>query len=113
MINYESYLERRGWGLRAVEAYNATIESEGEADLLKGLISMVVGVVVYSVVQEACDGITGENVWGGLIWIESPTYQSIKQVPLRLAIRIIRKRGWHYAEVEPVNGSCESQHKEG
>ena len=36
------------------------------------------------------------------IWITSPSYQTTKSLPLTIAMRIMKKRGWHLAPVKPI-----------
>ena len=91
--------------LRAEDAVAALPSDDRNAlsTTTKSLVTVVIGIVTFCVIRSALSslGFFGE----GVLWIESPSGKTVKKLPLPIALRIVRKRGWHFAEVEPVKPS--------
>ena len=91
--------------LRAEDAVAALPSDDRNAlsTTTKSLVTVVIGIVTFCVIRSALSslGFFGE----GVLWIESPSGKTVKKLPLPIALRIVRKRGWHFAEVGPVKPS--------
>ena len=102
------YLAYRGDGKRAIDAYAEAKKLIEETDSLsdgsmiaQNLLSNLLPIAVATgIVINALKCFTG-YIEGGL-WITSPTGKTTIQFHYKLAMRIIRKRGWRFAKVEPV-----------
>lgn len=90
-----------------------------------GVISFITGIILYTQVKEFLDDERKNNRLGYIpfipfflfislviphcifpepyqsLWVESPSGRTY-ELPLETALRIIRKRGWVMAKVEPV-----------
>ena len=67
-----------------------TVES-----LVRTLVSMVVGIVVFFQLM-------GGDDLSETMWITSPSGKTTIKLPLDLARRIVRKKGWTCTATEPI-----------
>ncbi len=69
-----------------------------------GLMSVVIGIIAFVVIDNILGGKRSRNheIDGGL-WVVSGDDSQPVKLPFWVAVRIIRKRGWELADVEPVH----------
>ena len=104
-IYYYSYRQK---GVRAIDAYMEARKLMGETDKLsdgskiaENLLKTILPIAVATgIVVMAFKYFTG-YIEGGL-WITSRSGKTTIQLPFKLAIRVIRRRGWRLAKVEPI-----------
>ena len=65
---------------------------------IKHLVSVVIGIVSFCVVDRLMESILHT---GGL-WVTSPSGKTTVCLPFWTAVRVVRKRGWELTDVEPV-----------
>ena len=101
------YAYRKG-GKRAVDAYREARELMGQTDkwsdssavagnLITNLLPLAIAVGIVVATLNSFRG----YIEGGL-WITSRTGKTTVQLPFKLAMRVVRKRKWRLAKVEPV-----------
>ena len=102
------YYAYRRSGSRAIEAYRAAHNVLAETDewrkenliagkMMQAILPLVVavGLTVY-----AFQGFYSVTLHG--VWVTSPSGKTTRQLPCKLANRVIRRRHWRFARVEPV-----------
>lgn len=109
---YDDYIALRSRGLSPVQIlvdYQSELHDHGFSVL--GLISVVVGIIAYVVIDSVMSKISGkyrgkhrqsQSVSGDLWIVSGGDSQPIK-LPFWMAVRVIRNHGWGLAEVEPVH----------
>ena len=76
-------------------------------DGLRGLISVMVGVIAFAVINSALSSLFGGNKWrpqndDATIWIIHPDSTTPRPFPLYQGLRIARKHGWLIANASQV-----------
>ena len=109
---YDSYLfYRQASRCRPSQALTALREEDAKVALppsdknalsatTKSLVTVLIGIMTFCVIHSALSGLGFFE--DETLWIESLSGKTVKKLPLPVALRIVRKRGWHFAEVEPV-----------
>ena len=104
-VYYHTY--RQG-GKRAIEAYMDARKLMGETDSMRdgssiatNLIQSILPIAVAAGVLIMAFKSFAGYIEGGL-WITSQSGKTTVQLPFKLAMRVIRRRGWRLAKVEPV-----------
>ena len=96
-ISIDLYKSLRTEGVPPFKIREACKRMSDRRDMsVENLISVVIGMVVFSVVSS--NGLFEDDT----LWIMSPTGKVVKELPFYNALRVIRKKGWLLAEVEPV-----------
>lgn len=113
-LSYKQYCALRAGSAPATKVYATWKEMAIQHDVLDcvnrlvhTLVCMAVGVVVTYQVRELT------YITSHKIWIRSPSGDTTVQLPLLGALRVIRKRGWRFAEVEPVGAKKRRSRREG
>lgn len=98
---YESF---RWGGKRAIDAYKEAKKYSDEAkkpasehNIFQSLLPIVYATVIMMGALKWIGGYIRDG-----LWITSKSGKTTKQLPLKLALRVMRKRGWVMARVEPV-----------
>lgn len=105
-MNYESYRRRRLLDKPASQVYSEMKEQEarqGDMNLPSLMVAAVCDLAVFAIAQEV---IRRAFIFDNTeIWITSPSGKTTVAVPLPIALRVIRRREWEFAKVEPINPS--------
>lgn len=103
-LTYETYLSLRqkGFSPLAVGFKWTEMASQPSEFSVKGLVSIVIGIVSFVVIDKAIRSLTGKWFDGESLWITSPSGETTMEMPFYRALRIVRKQEWSFAEVEPV-----------
>jgi len=102
-LSYKFYRDLRGAGDPALKVYNFWKEEAVRHDAMDCWISLaevLVSMMVAIVVTRRVDKLMYIN--NHKIWIKSPSGNTTRHLPLFDALRVIRRRGWRFAEVELV-----------
>ena len=101
---YALYANYRLGDTPSLEAYKLMRHAEESPErvrgILQGLVSTVIGIIMFQTVQGLLPD-RGDLVPPSL-WIESPSGRTIREFPFYQGIRIIRKHDWDFAVVEPI-----------
>jgi len=106
---YDSYLFHRAGGRQSASCAFVALKAEDAKIALplsslsvttKALVTVAIGIVTFCVIRSLLSGLGFFE--GETLWIESPSGKTVKELPLPIALRVVRKRGWHLARVEPV-----------
>ena len=102
-MNYQVYCEKREDWRPAIQVYNEWKEQEARrakmtfdellGDLTHGAISITLALIALGI---------SDDPQTANMWITSPSGNTMAELPLYAALRIVRKRGWWFTEVEPV-----------
>ena len=100
---YDRYLIHRASNTPALKAYQTMTRLPSDSPLIDGLISTMIGLIVFSVVQRIVDKLTGgHHAVPATVWIESPSGDTKREFPFWQGSRIVRKHDWHFAVVAPI-----------
>ncbi len=66
-------------------------------DMCATVVGAMVAFVTIRAIQKILDPYDGE-----VLWITSPSGKTTRELPFKTALRVIRKRGWHFTPVEPI-----------
>lgn len=102
-MNYDTYRRLRLLDHPALQAYSEAKGKEAKRnamDLATSLGDMLCGLVVFTIATEVIR--RGFIFKDTPLWITSPSGKTTMALPLPIAFRVIRKREWDFAKVEPV-----------
>ena len=102
-VEYDWYTRLREDGLSPLEAIRQIREEKQRGllnSLVAGVISITIGIVLFGTLLKFLKPSRYEGT--RTFSIESPSGKTVRELPLYQALRIIRKRGWDFAEVEPI-----------
>ena len=103
-MNYESYRNLRLLDKPAIQVYDEMKEQEARQDKMDiptHIVDCVCGLAVFSIAESVIRRVFIFE--DAKIWITSPSGKTTVALPLPIALRVIRKREWNFAEVEPIN----------
>jgi len=106
MSRYSLYLDYRRCNTPAAKAYSLLVQDTGhDRDWLQtwvdSIIRVVIGVVTFSIAK----GLFRDNhrpITPETVWIESPSSKTTTEFPFFQGARIVRKHGWEFAVVQPI-----------
>jgi hypothetical protein len=102
ILDYDKYISYRYFGytpLQLSQDKSYYFTKEGGLGI-KSLINVVLGIVSFVVVDEIVEDLLKDlNI---TLWITSPSGNTTIELPISVALRIIRKRKWLTAKCYPV-----------
>ena len=101
---FDNYRDLRSRGLSPAQILSDYLpELHDHGFSIRGLVSVVIGIITFVVVDSIL-GKHGRNQdIDGDLWIVAEDGGQPVKLPFWTAVRIIRKRGWELADVEPVH----------
>lgn len=101
-LSYESYCRLRSGSNPALHVYNLWKEETVALDKLDHWSSLHrILVATATAIVTVFKYMKSNYIKDHKVWVTSPSRKSTKQLPLHVALRVIRKRGWEFTEVEP------------
>ena len=102
-MDYESYRKLRLLDRPAIQVYAEFKDREtkrADMSFTNLLCDMICGAITYVIV---CGVLRRVFIFQDTpLWIKSPSGKTIVALPLPIALRVIRKHEWDFAEVEPI-----------
>jgi len=102
-LSYESYRRLRSGGDRAIDIYNVWKEEAVRLDsmdpwhaLARVMMATVGGMYIMFKYWKSA------YIKDHKIWITSATGKTTVQLPLSIALRVIRTQNWKFADGEPI-----------
>lgn len=91
---YKRYANYRLGETPALEAFTKMRDAPARSSLSSDLTDVVIGALTIVLALVMLGGRT--------LWIQSPSGETVRQFPLWQALRIVRRHGWTFASVEPI-----------
>ena len=101
---YDNYRNLRSRGLSPAQILSDYLtELHAHGFSVGGLISVVIGIVTFVVVDSILGEYRRNQDIEGELWVVSDDNRQPVKLPFWIAVRVIRKQGWGLADVEPVH----------